>query len=427
MATTLSMRVRIAGIGYNGKDMEPTALNQLGIYGSWAESVASQPGRLSFGKVMKSGKIRLAEWKKQARARVREALGPSPLEAEAKAIRAQTVKSFTFDGLAIEELSWQLPYGPPTGAYFLKPEGAQEPLPGVLALHDHGHVKYFGKRKITRTSDSQHPFLEEHQRTYYGGAAWANELARRGYGVLVHDIFPFESRRIDSAGLPAHMVEHLTAAPEARLELSLEALQSGEASTAWDVPPEEPTERIQRYHAFAGRHEEAVARSLFCLGFTFPGLVLAEDLAALGILAARPDVDPDRLGCGGLRTVYLAGLDDSLDCAVAVGFMSTWRDFALYKSFAHTWMLYPPLLPRFLDFPEVLALRVPLPSLVLASEGDPLFSLEEARRAGSMLTDIYAQAGAPEKARVSFHPGPHQFNRAMQEEAFAWLDRWLKA
>jgi hypothetical protein len=125
--------------------------------------------------------------------------------------------------------------------------------------------------------------------------------------------------------------------------------------------------------------------------------------------------------------VYLAGLDDSLDCAVSVGFMSTWRDFALNKSFAHTWMLYPPLLPRFLEFPEVLALRVPLPSLVLASEGDPLFSLEEARRAGSMLTDIYAQAGAAEKARVSFYPGPHQFNRAMQEEAFAWLDRWMKA
>ncbi len=409
--------------------MQPEELNQLGVYGSWARSVASQPGRLSFAPVMKSGKVRLAEWKKLGRARVRDCLGPSPVQG--KAPRAQTVRSFTYDGLIIEELSWQLPYGPPTAAYFLKPQGAAEPLPGVLALHDHGHVKYFGKRKITRTSESLHPFLEEHQRTYYGGKAWANELAKRGYAVLAHDVFPFESRRIDSGGLPAHMVEHLTAAPESRPELSLEALASGQASADWDVPPEEPSERIHRYHAFAVRHEEAVARSLFCLGFTFPGVVLAEDLAALGVLASRPEVDPDRLGCcglsgGGLRTVYLAGMDDSLDCAVAAGFMSTWRDFALHKSFAHTWMLYAPLLPQYLDFPEILALRVPLPSLVLASEQDPLFGLEEARRAGALLADIYTQAGAAEKARMSFYPGPHQFNRPMQEEAFAWMDRWLK-
>ncbi len=412
--------------------MQPVELNQLGSYGAWAQSVATRPGRLSFATVMKSGKVRLAEWKKLGRARVRDCLGPSPVEAGAKALRAQVVRSFTYDGLLIEELSWQLPYGPPTGAYLLKPQGAEEPLPGVLALHDHGHVKYFGKRKITRTSESLHPFLEEHQRTYYGGTAWANELAKRGYAVLVHDVFPFESRRIDSAGLPAHMVRHLVAASTDRLELSLEALASGEATADWDVPPEEPLERIHRYHAFAGRHEEAVTRSLFCLGFTFPGLALAEDLAALGVLASRPEVDPDRLGCcglsgGGLRTVYLAGLDDSLDCAVAVGFMSTWRDFALHKSFAHTWMLYPPLLPQYLDFPEILALRVPLPSLVLASEQDPLFGVEEAHRAGAMLADIYAQAGAEGKAKMSFYPGPHQFNRAMQEEAFAWLDRWLKA
>jgi dienelactone hydrolase len=413
--------------------MEPTKLNQLGSYGSWAESAATKPGRLSFDTVMRSGKVRLTEWKKQARAKVRDLLGPSPMDGSGlgKSLQAQEVRRFSFDGLVIEELTWQLPYGPPTEAYFLKPQGAQEPLPGMLALHDHAHVKYFGKRKIARVSETVHPFLLEHQRTYYGGVAWANELAKRGYGVLVHDVFPFESRRIDASGLPAHMVEHLVAGPGSRLELNLEALRSGEASSDYDVPSDEPVDRIHRYHAFAGRHEEAIARSLFCLGFTFPGVVLAEDLAALSILASRPDVDPDRLGCcglsgGGLRSVYLAGLDDSIDCSVSVGFMSTWRDFALNKSFAHTWMLYAPLLPRFLEFPEILAMRVPLPALVLANEEDPLFTLEEVRRAGSILTGIYAQSGAPENARVSFYPGPHQFNRAMQEEAFAWMDRCLR-
>ena len=195
--------------------------------------------------------------------------------------------------------------------------------------------------------------------------------------------------------------------------------------------PRKPVERIQRYHAFAGRHEEAVARSLLCLGFTFPGLVLAEDLAALGVLAARPEVDPDRLGCcglsgGGLRTVYLAGMDDSLDCAVAVGFMSTWRDFALHTSFAHTWMLYPLIRRSTWTFPRSSPCASRCRRWCWPARGTPCSAWRRRGGPGAMLADIYAQAGAEGKGRMSFHPGPHQFNRAMQEEAFAWLDRWLK-
>ena len=62
-----------------------------------------------------------------------------------------------YDGLHIEHLTWQLPYGPPTEAVFLKPAGAQGRLPAVLGLHDHGGNKYFGWRKIARMSDQLHP------------------------------------------------------------------------------------------------------------------------------------------------------------------------------------------------------------------------------------------------------------------------------
>jgi dienelactone hydrolase len=378
---------------------------------------------------MKSGRVRLAEWKKQGRAAVRELLESPSVGRE---VHARTVASYAFDGLDVEELSWQLPFGPPTEAVFLKPEGAKGPLPGVLALHEHGGVKYFGHRKIVRTGPDVHPALRALQDRYYGGAAWANELARRGYGVLAHDVLPFGSRRILAADLPAHVTDRLLAAPDQVRELSFDNLKPAESRPEVDVPPEEPAERLARYEAFAGRHEEVLARSLFALGTTFPGVVLAEDLAALGVLAARPDVDPDRLGCcglsgGGLRACLLAGLDDSVDCAVTAGFLSTWKDFALHSGFTHTWSLFVPRLARQLDFPEVLGLRVPLPSLVLACEQDPLFHREESIRAGAVLEEIYRQAGAAESLRVSRYPGEHRFSRDMQTEAFAWLDRWLGA
>ena len=47
--------------------------------------------------------------------------------------------------------------------------------------------------------------MDEHQRHYYGGRAWANEIAKRGYVVLVHDTFTFASRRVlfqDMAEIP---------------------------------------------------------------------------------------------------------------------------------------------------------------------------------------------------------------------------------
>ena len=416
--------------------MAKSRLNLLGAYGPWAEAAAGQPAALSFVEAVQGGRMPLAAWKRQGRTAVREALGPLPAGAvdpsKPGGIQAEAGRRHVHDGLLIEELTWQLPYGPPTEAVFLKPEKAREPLPGVLALHDHGAVKHFGWRKITRTGPELHPVLARHQERYYGGAAWANELARRGYGVLVHDVFPFGSRRILPSTLPAHVVGRLLASPLEVKELDPEEVLPGPARTDVDVPPEEPAERLALYEAFAARHEEVLARSLLCLGLTFPGVVLGEDLAALGVLACRPDVDPDRLGCcglsgGGLRAAYLAGLDDSIDCVVSVGFMSTWRDFALNTSYTHTWMLYPPLLPRQLDFPEILALRAPLPTLVQACREDPLFSLAEVERAGKLLEGVFGYIGAEEAARISLHPGPHCFNREMQSEAFAWLDRWLKA
>ena len=52
--------------------------------------------------------------------------------------------------------------------------------------------------------------------------------------------------------------------------------------------------------------------------------------------------------------------------------------------------------------------------------------MPEMQRADRILTEVYTKAGAPERYRASFYDGPHKFDRAMQKEAFAWFDRWLK-
>jgi dienelactone hydrolase len=151
---------------------------------------------------------------------------------------------------------------------------------------------------------------------------------------------------------------------------------------------------------------------------------------ALDVLCARPDVDPARIGIGGLsggglRTVFLGGLDERVKCAVCVGMMTTWRDALLYKSYTHTWMCYVPLLPRELDYPEIYGLRAPRPTMVLNTHDDGLFTHPEMELAEQTLHRVFASAGAPDRFKCSWYPGGHKFDRPMQAEAFDWFGRWL--
>ncbi|KPL09754.1 MAG: hypothetical protein AMS26_22465, partial [Bacteroides sp. SM23_62] len=285
-------------------------------------------------------------------------------------------------------------------------------LPAVLGLHDHGGNKYLGKRKITRISDNTPDFVIAHQEQSYEGLAWANEIAKRGYVVLVHDAFAFGSRRI--------LYQDVTGIAWGPCNVDGKS----------DADPENPA-NIEAYNTWAGEHEHILSKSLFCGGTTWPGVFLAEDMKAVDVLSNRPDVDPGRIGCGGLsggglRTVYLGGVDPRIKCAVCVGFMTTWDDMLLNKTYTHTWMTYTPLLPRYMDFPEILGSRVPLPTMVLNDIDDELYTMPGMTRADQILKEVFSKAGAGDHYESGFYPGPHKFDAQMQKDAFDWFDRWLK-
>lgn len=379
-------------------------VNQIGGYGPWlADKVLGDgPARLSF----RTGKWKsVDQWRRTARKRALECIAPVDLGGKPV---ATVTKRATYDGLDIEFLEWQLPAGPKTEAVLLKPSGARGPLPGILALHDHGGNKFLGWRKIVRTDAAPWTLQEKHQANAYGGVGWANEIAKRGYVVLVHDTFPFASRRVLVRDVPPR-------------------LHSGGVD-----PHPEDEQGVARYNAFAGAHEHIMEKSLISAGTTWPGVYLVEDQRALDVLASRPEVDASRLGCGGLsgggmRTVFLGGFDDRIKVAFVAGFMTTWREFLLDKAFTHTWMTYVPLLPKDLDFPEILALRATAPTMVLNCRQDPLFTMPEMERADAMIADTFKRAGAGDRYRSIYYDGGHKFDRAMQADAFDWLDRHLKS
>lgn len=387
----------------NPNDFKDDGLTMIGLYGPWAASLtADKLPSFSFRNPQWND---IESWRTVASQRVKDRMSIPDIGGLPE---VRVTKEFEYEGLLIQELQWQLPYGRPTEATLLKPLNAKKPLPGVLAFHDHGGNKYFGKRKITKTENTQHPLIIAHQKEYYSGLAWANELAKKGYVVLVPDAFAFGSRRVMLQDVPKFLRKGLN-----------------------DDDPEN-SDNIAAYNNWASDHEHIMAKSLFSAGTTWPAVFFSEDQKALDILCSLKDVDAKRVGCaglsgGGLRTVFMGGLDPRIQCAISVGFMTTWKDFLLYKSVTHTWMVYVPLLPMELNFPEILGLRIPLPTLVLNNKEDELYTPDEMKEAGRILTELYSKAGADDRYKCSYYPGPHKFDSAMQAEAFLWFDRWLKS
>jgi hypothetical protein len=73
------------------------------------------------------------------------------------------------DGLAGEEVSWSVGYGPRTRAWVFKPARASGPLPGVVALHHHGGIKYCGKEKIADGPEDPPPAVAALRTRHYEG------------------------------------------------------------------------------------------------------------------------------------------------------------------------------------------------------------------------------------------------------------------
>ncbi|MEV0313446.1 dienelactone hydrolase family protein [Nonomuraea fuscirosea] len=320
-------------------------------------------------------------------AAAREAAGV--LDLVAADVRVE--RTWTADGLDGEELSWSVGFGPRTRAYLLKPAGANGPLPGVVALHCHAGMKWAGKEKIADGPEGPSPEVRRLREEIYGGRAFAGELARRGFAVLAHDVFVWGSRRFPL-----------------------------------DVP-DGPLSEADRYDRAAREHEHVVAKHCAALGTSFTGVVAGEDLAAAAYLRSRPDVSV--VGCaglsgGGLRAALLGAFDPGIRAVVIAAMMSCFRDMLGGHVEKHTWMLWPPGLPRLGDYPDLAAARAPRPLMVQYAMRDELFPEDGMRRAHTIIGDRYAQA--PDAYAAVFADVPHSFDVPMQERAFDWLGEHLK-
>ena len=311
------------------------------------------------------------------------------------------------DGLVGEAVSWSVGYGPRTQAWIFKPAGADQPLPGVLALHDHGGFKFYGKEKIAEGSATPPQFLLDHFDKNYGGRAYVNALAKEGFVVVVHDTFLWGSRKF----------------PLEAVADDIRAMAVAAKSEWW--PNGNQPYQVAEYNAVAHLHEHTVEKYCNLLGATMAGVVCYEDRIAFNYLRSRSDVIAERCGCiglsgGGNRSAMLLAAHDGVAAAVIVGLMSTYAGL-LDHNMSHTWMLFPHGWSRYGDWPDVAACRAPLPLLVQYDLEDELFTVAGMRAAHERIALHYQSLGHAEAYTGQFYPGPHKFDLEMQQAAFAWL------
>jgi len=316
------------------------------------------------------------------------------------------------DGFTLERVRLRATPAYDIPAWALVPAKRTGRVPGIVAQHCHSGRYVWGHEKILSAPGEPAAVTRFREGAY--GRPYAEALARRGYVVVVIDAFYFGERRlrveeIDPSTAPGDMRQPLAA---------LRSLEPG--SVPW----------LDAVNALCSRYEQLTAKTIFSAGATWPGMLVWDDMRAVDYLCSRPEVDPARIGAlglsiGGLRTARLAAADPRIKVACVTGWMTEFRAQLRNHLRNHTWMAYIPGLRKSLDLPDEVALAAPGALLVQQCGRDALYPLPAMQSAVRKLEAIYAKAGIPERFKGTFYDVPHSFRPDMQEEAFAWIAKWI--
>ena len=290
-------------------------------------------------------------------------------------------------------------------AYLLIPKGLKESAPGVVVLHDHGAMAYWGKEKAVEHKEPI-PVLDEFVKELYDEPL-ASTMAKRGYVTLVIDGLLFGERSFKVAE-KEEFIERLA--------------QHTVGSQAY----------IDEYNHCVFEMQSDIARTFFLAGTSLMGARLWDDIVSVDFLMSLPEVDSERIGCiglsmGGYRSGWLAVMDERIKCAVMVGAMQRYREMMKYRLPQVEWMWTVPGLYGKMDFDDVISLRAPKPLMTIHGKQDWLFAPERTgEKAIQHIQAVYQKADAEQNFVYEYFDGPHVFLPPMQEKAFAWMDKYLK-
>lgn len=307
------------------------------------------------------------EWRirrQQIIAGMEAAMGPLPGRDDLPALDIQVSDTLQTDEYVRLTLTFASEAGDRTPAYLYVPTGASadDPRPGVVALHPTGDL---GKQIV----DGQGP------RPNRGYAA---ELAARGYVVIAPDYPPYG----DYAGY----------------DFETDRYPSGSMKGIWN------------------------------------------HMRCVDLLQQRDDVRTDRIGAighslGGHNAMFLGVFDERVQAVVSscgwtpfhdyyAGNIKGWTSDRYMPRLESEYGLDPDRVP--FDFYEVVAALAPRAFFSNSPLRDSNFDYRGVEKAAPVARRVYELYGVPERLRIAYPDAEHDFPPDIREEAYRFLDRWLR-
>ena len=165
-------------------------------------------------------------------------------------------------------------------------------------------------------------------------------------------------------------------------------------------------------------------------GYTPAGIETLNAIRGLDLLAARPDVDANRLGVtgisgGGATTWWTAGADERVRAAAPACGTATLASHiedltidghcdCMWWNNTYGW-----------DLADVGALIAPRPLLIASANHDPIFTIASIREVHAQLEPLYGKLNAAENLRLVETPGGHGYQPSSRTAIFSWFLKHL--
>lgn len=304
-----------------------------------------------------SGREESKAWQRELRSKLVELVGGFPAEpCKLSPVVTETVEfpTYTRETVLFQSRPESTVFG-----YFLSPKPLRGPAPAVLCLHGHGR----GVDDIVgiREDGTMRRRLGGYQKDF------ALQCVRRGYAVLAIEQLGFGHRRDEAARASGSRKPSCLPAAGA-------ALMLGQTMTGWRV---------------------------------------WDAIRSIDYLAARPEVDADRLGVmgisgGGTTTFFTAALDERLKAAVVSGYFNTFRDSLL--SIEHCIDNYIPGILRYAEMYDIAGLIAPRSLFVETGAEDWIFPVGATSYAVEKAREIYCAMDAEDQLGFEVFKGGHRFH-----------------
>jgi dienelactone hydrolase len=166
-------------------------------------------------------------------------------------------------------------------------------------------------------------------------------------------------------------------------------------------------------------------------GYTPAGVECWNAVRALDYLAARPEVNRDRIGAtgisgGGVVTFWVTAADDRVKAAAPVSGMADLRFYVGDGGVGrHCDCFFFPNRARW-DWLNVAALVAPRPLLFVNSDNDVYFPMPGNDRYSSRLERLYSRFGAGDQVESVVSIGGHGYRTDIRRAVFGFFNRHLK-